>query len=284
MPYVHWTLDDIPWDRFDRSKLNPDHEKLARAAAMVEYNAADYVTYLSNVFADDPAFLEAAQAWGQEEVQHGQALSRWAAMVDPGFDFESRFARFREGYKLDLDTETSIRGSRSGELVARCMVEVGTSSYYTALADAVEEPVLKVICRKIASDEHRHYKMFYDHLKRHLRKDGLNKLQRLRVALGRIAETEDDELAYAFYAANVDGEPYDRERHNREYMSRAYSYYRAPHIDRVVAMVFKACGLKPHTTLFKTTRSGAWWLMQRRQRKLARMAGQPANSQERAAA
>src|SRR5690606_32106126 len=155
-------------DQFDRSKVDPDQEKIVRAAAMVEYNAGDYVAYLKNVFADDPDFSEAAVQWGAEETQHGQALGRWAMMVDPDFDFEARFRRFRDGFRPDVEATQSIRGSRSGELVARCMVEVGTSSYYAALGDATEEPVLKAICRKIGSDELRHYKLFYQHLKRWL--------------------------------------------------------------------------------------------------------------------
>lgn len=270
--YKHWTLDDIPWDRLDRAKVDPDQLKIVKAAAMVEFNAADYVAYLENVFADDPLFLDAARAWGVEETQHGEALGRWAHLVDPTFDFESRFAAFRAGFRPDVEASQSIRGSRSGELVARCMVEVGTSSYYGALADGTAEPVLETICRKIAADEHRHYKLFYDHLKRYLDREGLNRFQRLKVALGRITETEDDELSYAYYAANNTGEPYDRAANNREYMRRALPYYKDPHIDRGLAMIFKAVGLKPHTRLYKTTAYGAKWLMQRQQRRLARMA------------
>src|SRR3546814_4742156 len=63
---------------------------------------------------------------------------------------------FREGFRPDVDATESIRGSRAGELVARCMVEVGTSSYYRALGDAATEPALKAICRFIAGDELRH--------------------------------------------------------------------------------------------------------------------------------
>ena len=58
-----------------------------------------------------------------------------------------------------------------GEMIARCMVEVGTSSYYTALRDAVREPVLKEICRHIAADEIRHYKLFYKNLLRCLERE-----------------------------------------------------------------------------------------------------------------
>src|SRR3546814_3610849 len=75
---------------------------------MVEYNSADYVTYLRNVFHDDPAFVAAAEDWGMEERQHGQALGRWSALADPSFDFEPRFAMFREGFRPDVDaTERS---------------------------------------------------------------------------------------------------------------------------------------------------------------------------------
>src|SRR3546814_9345245 len=88
------------------------------------------------------------------------------------------------------------------------------------LGDASTEPALKAICRFIAGDELRHYKLFYDHLKRFLEQDKIGTLKRLRLALGRIMETEDDELAYAFYAANNQGEPYDRERNSRAYMRR----------------------------------------------------------------
>ncbi len=52
----HWTLEDIPWDRFDPSKVDPDLLRLAKAASLVEYNGGDYAAYLCNVFPDDPEF------------------------------------------------------------------------------------------------------------------------------------------------------------------------------------------------------------------------------------
>lgn len=245
----HWTLDDIPWQDFDPGKVDPEVVKIVKAASLVEYNGGDYATYLCNVFPDDPDFRAAAASWAGEEVQHGQALGRWAELADPGFDFEGAFQRFTDGYKLQLDAEQSIRGSRAGELVARCIVEVGTSSYYSALGSAVDEPVLKEICKRIAADELRHYRLFYTHLKRYLQKDRIGRWRRVAVALSRINESEDDELAYAYYAANGGGEPYDRERWCRAYMRRAYVFYRPQHIDRAVAMSFKAAGLDPQSRL-----------------------------------
>src|SRR3546814_5712702 len=126
----HWKLDDMPWERFDPSKVDPELVKIVKAASMVEYNGGDYATYLCNVFPDDADFQGAAKGWATEEVQHGQALARWAKLADDSFDFDRSFQRFRDGFKISTDAADSIRGSRSGELVARCIVEVGTSSYY----------------------------------------------------------------------------------------------------------------------------------------------------------
>jgi hypothetical protein len=246
-----WTLEDIPWDCFDPAKVDPEMLKVIKAAAMVERNADDYARYLADVFDDDPEFIEAARGWAKEEVQHGRALARWAGMADPSFDFDSRFTRFTETIALPHNPEASVRGSRCGELIARCLVEVGTSSYYSALGSAAEEPVLKEICRRIATDEMRHYALFYRHMKRYRERERLGFWRGLLVVIGRIRESEDDdELPYAYYAANHrDDGPYDRKRHGRAYVSRTYSYYRRPHVERGMAMILKALGVKPRDGL-----------------------------------
>jgi rubrerythrin len=239
----HWTLESIDWDRFDPAAVNPDVLKAIKASAMVEANGEDYGEYLCKVFHDDPEFQAVAREWALEELQHGQALGRWAALADPSFDFEASFKRFTDGYKIPLDVEKSVRGSRAGELIARCIVETGTSTYYTALADATDEPVLKAICRNIAADEFRHYKLFYSHMKRYQAREKLGVWGRLRVVLGRVFESHDDELAYAFYAANESGRAYRRRHFSKEYARCAYPLYRRTHVERGIAMALKACGL-----------------------------------------
>jgi rubrerythrin len=264
----HWTLEQIPWTRFDPARVDPEIVKLVKAAAMVEFNGGDYATYLKRVFADDPEFQAVATAWAQEEVQHGRALARWAKLADPSFDFEAAFKRFTAGYSIDVDVEQSIRGSRCGELVARCIVETGTSSYYAALNEATDEPVLKQICRNIAADELRHYKLFYTYLQRYLDREELNGWRRLKVTLSRIGESEDDELAYAYFAANHPGETYDRKRFTRAYARRAYAVYRRHHVQRGIAMVLKATGLSPSGRLNRWLTALACWFMQVRVRRL----------------
>jgi hypothetical protein len=256
-----WTLDDIPWQAFDPSKVDPDLLAMVKAASLVERNGGDYTTYLCSVFHDDPEFQAAARAWGKEEIQHGEALARWARLADPGFDFKDAFRRFAEKIRLPLAAAASIRGSQAGELVARCIVETGTSSYYTALAEASREPVLTAICRKIAADEFRHYKLFYTHLTRYVEAERVGVWRRLAVAISRLKESEDDELAFAFHAANSGDQPYERGQASRAYARLAYRLYRRHHVERGIGMVFKAAGLAAGGRLARSAAALAWRFM-----------------------
>jgi hypothetical protein len=255
---ARWTLDDIAWNSFDRARLDSDIVRIIKAAALVEYNGAAYAGHLCRVFADDPGFQESARQWGEEEIQHGQALGRWAELADPDFDFAAAVRRFRDGFRVDFASNRSRRGSRAGEMVARCIVETGTSSYYSALRDAVQEPVLREICRNIAADEVRHYKLFYATLSRYAVTERIGRWRRLRIVLGRLAEVGDDELAYAYYAANEWERPYDRRRCARAYTRRTIVLYRQPHIVRAVKLVFGAIGFAPHSRLSNAAGRLAW--------------------------
>jgi hypothetical protein len=267
-----WTLDDIPWRQLDRARIDPEILRIVKAAALVEYNGGAYAHHLCRVFAGDPDFSANAERWGNEEVQHGVALARWAQLADPDFDFPAAIARFRAGFRPNFDSDRSRRGSLAGEMLARCIVETGTSSYYTALREATDEPVLQEICRHIAADELRHYRLFYKTMNAYQARQPLGLWTRLRIALGRVAETEDDELAYAYYAANEAGMDYDRRRCSRAYAGRAFALYRPHHVERIVAMVLKAVGLTPNGRLGRVLAWVSWQLMRRRADHLAKPA------------
>lgn len=268
----HWSLDDIPWERFDAAAVDAEVVKAIKAVALVEHDSADYVTYLCNVFEGEPEFQAAVRRWGAEEEQHGKALARWARLADPGFDLEHCLARFRAGYRLPLEVRASVRGSRSAELLARCVVGAGTSALYSALRDATDEPVLKAISQRIAGDEFRHYKLFYEHLKRYRVAEPLGLWRRLRVAFGRVAETTDDELAFAYHCATGERAAYDRKRCSRAYERRVAGLYRFGHIARALAMILKAVGLKPQGRLHKLLARAAWRWLGLRKRRLERLA------------
>ncbi|HEU4549851.1 MAG TPA: ferritin-like domain-containing protein [Rhizomicrobium sp.] len=267
-----WSLDDVHWHLFDPGKVEPRMLAAVKAAALVEYNAPDYVSYLKRVFAGSgQKTLDAIEQWGREESQHGKSLGRWAEMADPGFRMEEAFARFRKGYTpphFAGDDGRSVRGSRRGEMIARCVVESGTSSYYSAIRDATDEPLLKEIAGRIAADEYRHYKLFYDTLHDQPEPD-LSFWSKLKIAVGRVRESDDDELAYAYYCANVPAieeatRPYDRKTYSRASAATSMAIYSRRHIQKLVQMVMKVVGADPHGWIAKLMGAILWRRMRSR--------------------
>ncbi len=270
-----WTLDDIDWAAVVPGAADEDLVAVVKTAALVEANAADYVAYLSDVFAGDEAFLSAIRTWGVEEEQHGAALGRWAELADPGFDFAAALAAFRAGYHIPQGVSQSIRGSRTGELVARQVVETGTSSFYSAIRDATGEPVLKAIAGHIAADEFMHYRLFARHFARYQSSHPLPLATRLHVAATRFAEAEDDELGWAWFAANVlpkAPEAAYRSSYSSEYGRRALKLYRRPHIDNAVRMMLRAVALRPNGALFRLTAAAIWRMLRWRAASMAKAA------------
>jgi rubrerythrin len=267
----HWALEDIDWSLFDPSKVSEDLLQVIKTAAMVERNGADYGRYLCNVFRDDPEFCDVALQWASEEEQHGIALGRWAMLADPEFDFDAAFDCFLAMYRIPFDSTESVRGSLAGELCARCVVETGTSSFYSAVRDAVDEPVLRQICKNIAADEFRHYRLFFVHMERYISAAQQNNMRarwtRLRVALTRFREADDDEIASAYHAANSIAAPYSRELSNQAYAQRSFGFFQARHVRRAGHMFAQAAGLQPNGIAAKFISKILWIVIWFRGRK-----------------
>ena len=80
-----WTLDDIPWHRFDPAKVDPDLVRIAKAASLVEHNGAAYAHHLCLIFADDPewpfSFVNACAAVGIDVARLRGELGAWLAIA-----------------------------------------------------------------------------------------------------------------------------------------------------------------------------------------------------------
>jgi hypothetical protein len=92
----------------------------------------------------------------------------------------------------------------------------------------------------------------------------------MKIAAGRITETEDDELAFAFHCGNEPvGMPYEHERCIAGYMGRAMGFYRFRHIERSMGMILKSVGLPPRGRLSAGAAKLFWRIIQRRQKRFA---------------
>jgi rubrerythrin len=264
-------IDQIHWEQFDAQKVNPQMVPLIKMASLVEYNSGDYVDYLLKVFAGDEELCQEIRKWGEDERQHGLALRLWAERVDPQFDFEKSFTKFTSVFKIPSGDDGSIRGSKARELVSRCLIETGTTTYYSALADAADEPVLKEICKLISADEVHHYKLFFKHLDKYGAQEGLGRVSKLKTALGRILEVEDEELAMAYGCANFPDKEIHKEdyrQYSQELVKWSFQMYKPAHFQKAARLVLTATGLPSAPWLAKSLSSTAYSLMKWREKRV----------------
>jgi len=274
MTKPHWKLSDIAWDQFDPSKVDEGVLSALKSAALVEHNSPDYVSYLSAIFSDHPDIVKAIKVWGDEERQHGEALSAWIKKADPDFDFARALEAFKSLYQVDMNDGVSRRGSPAGEMLSRCVVESATSFFYTAIKDQTEEPCLKQICQLIARDEFAHYQMFLSIMNELGGRP--NALSLMKIAIQRIHELGDEELASAFYASHFYGHKipeseipdFDVKVFSSVYESRSVAVYQKDHAYRMSSMIARALGMKPFGRIMKTLQPVIWWYWSRHVNKM----------------
>ncbi len=137
------------------------------------------------------------------------------------------------------------------------------SSFYSAIRDdATDEPVLKEVSGRIAADEFRHYRLFYDMLLKEGEPD-LPLWRKLWVAATRMNESDDDELAFAYYCGNVPKAnektvPYRRVYYSRAHHAACFTLYRRHHVDKMVKMVMKPAGLNPSGRMSSFASATLW--------------------------
>jgi hypothetical protein len=158
----HWSLDDIPWPalRRDVAAENEALFYMVATASLMESATDLYTANLIEFFAGDDEIGSWLQDfWLPEELQHGKALRRYVETAWPEFPWAAVREAFVEEFRPFCDE--ALEPVRSLEMASRCVVEMGTASFYTGLSRASPEPVLAEVTGRIAKDEVRHYKYFY---------------------------------------------------------------------------------------------------------------------------
>ncbi len=156
-------MQDLDLSRIETNRIRDDDTLflLVCSASFIESGSDTYTRNLVERFADDPEVADwLRDHWEPEELQHGRALKAYVQRVWPGFDWESSYADFFAEYSR-LCTMDQLEPTRGQEMAARCIVEMGTTTYYQALHEACGEPVLRGLFWRIRCDEVQHYKRFY---------------------------------------------------------------------------------------------------------------------------
>ncbi|HEX7381150.1 MAG TPA: ferritin-like domain-containing protein [Nevskiaceae bacterium] len=197
-PNLRWDMADTPWGELQAERVvdNDALRYMVCVASFVEITTDLYTRNLIEKFADD-AIVSAwlRDEWEPQEMQHGQSLREYIRHVWPDFEWDRVYRDFLAEFSRYAAPEFLLP-ERSLEMVSRCVVEMGTSSYYTALHRATDEPVLCWLTKRIYQDEISHYKYFLRYFHRYREQDGVTRrqvawtlFQRLRMIDGEDSHT-----------------------------------------------------------------------------------------------
>jgi len=204
-----WTLDDIPLGRIDseRVRANEGLFLLLAGASFVETGSDLYTSNLVEHYRDDAevsAWLSGQ--WEPEELRHGRALRAYVNHVWPEFDWDAVFAEFIAEYSQTCTTD-DLEPSRCLEMAARCVVEMGTATYYRTLRAVAGEPVLERLTELIQRDEVRHYKHFYRYFNKYNRIEPVSRASVAGALVRRLREIASSDvdcgLWHPFHARNT---------------------------------------------------------------------------------
>ncbi|MET0542091.1 MAG: ferritin-like domain-containing protein [Variovorax sp.] len=181
-----WRIDDLDFSSvdIDSARGNETLFYLAACASFIESGSDLYTDNLTDYFRDDPEVFDWLRGqWEPEELQHGKALRSYVEHVWPEFEWSRAYRSFLAEYANYCKVEL-LAPTQALELAARCVVETGTATYYTALARSSTEPVLRNLAARIAADEVNHYKHFLRFFRRYRAAEALGRA-RVLTTLGR---------------------------------------------------------------------------------------------------
>lgn len=207
----HWTLADIEWDQIEQERVKDKSitAYVIAAASFVETAADLYTANLVKHFPDPAAQQWLINHWQPEEMQHGLALRTYVETVWPELDWELTYNHFFDEYS-QLCTMEELEPSRALEMVARCVVETGTSSFYRTIEQSCDEPVLKYLTRLIRQDEISHYNHFRHFFEEYQQQENISRTGIVRSLYRRLNEVETEDayigLKHAWLMHHPDGQ------------------------------------------------------------------------------
>ena len=196
-----WSLDDIAYNSIESASVR-GHDSLfylVTAASFVEIASDLYTQNLVQHYAADGEVTDWLEAsWQHEEVQHGYALRKYVNSVWPEFPWEEAYQNFLAEYSKLCNTE-HFEPTPGLEMVARCVIEMGTASFYKSLSAFADEPVLCDLANRIQSDEIGHFKHFLRFFERYNLQEQQSRFRVLRAIGHRLLEVRGDDADCALW-------------------------------------------------------------------------------------
>jgi len=158
---VRWDLEkDIPWQRFDASKLSDEQALTIKMNAITEWAALPATEMFLRDNRHDSDFSAFMSVWFYEEQKHSLVLMEYLRRFKPAFlptEAELHAVRFEFDPAPALET-----------LMLHFCGEIRLNHWYRCASDWHTEPVIKEIYQTIAKDEARHGGAYLRYMKKAL--------------------------------------------------------------------------------------------------------------------
>ena len=162
---VRWDLEkDIPWDRFEASKLTDEQAMTIKMNAITEWAALPATEMFLRDNRDDSDFSAFMSVWFYEEQKHSLVLMEYLRRFKPEMlptEAELHAVRF------DFDPAPALE-----TLMLHFCGEIRLNHWYRCAAEWHTEPVIKAIYETIAKDEARHGGAYLRYMKKALAQTG----------------------------------------------------------------------------------------------------------------
>ena len=162
---VRWNMEtDIPWDRFDASKLTDEQAQTIKMNAITEWSALPATEMFLRDNRNDSDFSAFMSVWFFEEQKHSLVLMEYLRRFRPDLvptEEELHHLRFEFDPATPLET-----------LMLHFCGEIRLNHWYRCAADWHTEPVIKHIYKIISQDEARHGGAYLRYMKKALAEVG----------------------------------------------------------------------------------------------------------------
>jgi len=207
---MKWNYEkDIPYSDIDINTIK-DNDYLFQTlavASFIEITSNVYEKNLNIYYKDDASTVKWLEdVWMPEEIQHGKSLKKYIETVWPEFDWKRHYEIFLENY-LPLCRLDALEPTKAREMIARMVVETGTSTFYKAMANyakEVGEPILEDLCRKISKDEVYHFEIFEQVFKKYKKEEELAKKDIIKILYDRLKEINNEDVKIAYESLQTD--------------------------------------------------------------------------------
>jgi hypothetical protein len=158
---VRWNLErDIPWDKFDASKLSDEQAHTVKMNAITEWSALPATEMFLRDNRHDSDFSAFMSVWFFEEQKHALVLMEYLRRFRPEL---APTERELHEVRFEFDPAPALE-----TLTLHFCGEIRLNHWYRRASEWHTEPVIKHIYRTLAQDEARHGGAYLRYMKKYL--------------------------------------------------------------------------------------------------------------------